>query len=43
MPVTTRLDAEDAEGKCGMVRIGAVHCNTVEKIRRLGEALQEMA
>ena len=43
LTVTTRLDAESAEGKGGMVRIGAVHYNTVEEIRRLGEALRAMA
>jgi selenocysteine lyase/cysteine desulfurase len=42
LAVTTRLDAEGAEGKGGMVRIGAVHYNTVEEIKRLGEALREM-
>ena len=40
LPVTTRLGAEGAEGKGGMVRIGAVHYSTVEEIRRLGEALR---
>jgi cysteine desulfurase family protein (TIGR01976 family) len=40
LAVTTRLGLE---GKGGMVRIGAVHYNTVEEIRRLGEALREMA
>jgi selenocysteine lyase/cysteine desulfurase len=38
--VTTRLGLE---GKGGMVRIGAVHYNTVEEIQRLGEALRAMA
>jgi selenocysteine lyase/cysteine desulfurase len=28
------------EGKGGMVRIGAVHYNMVEEIRRLGDALR---
>ena len=37
-----------SEGKSGMVRIGAVHAgeahgNTVEEIKRLGEALRERA
>jgi selenocysteine lyase/cysteine desulfurase len=31
------------EGKGGMARIGAVQYNTVEEIKRLGEALREMA
>jgi selenocysteine lyase/cysteine desulfurase len=31
------------EGKGDMVRIGAVHYNTVEEIRRLREALRTMA
>ena len=39
LAVTERLGLE---GKGGMVRIGAVHYNTVEEIKRLGEALQEM-
>jgi cysteine desulfurase family protein (TIGR01976 family) len=30
------------EGKGGMVRIGAVHYNTVDEIKRLGEALRGM-
>jgi selenocysteine lyase/cysteine desulfurase len=37
--VTTRLGLED---KGGMVRIGAVHYNTVEEIQRLGEALPSL-
>jgi len=37
LSVTERLGLE---GKGGMVRIGAVHYNTVEEIRRLGEALR---
>jgi selenocysteine lyase/cysteine desulfurase len=37
LAVTERLGLE---GKGGMVRIGAVHYNTVEEIRRLGEALR---
>jgi selenocysteine lyase/cysteine desulfurase len=40
LAVTTRLGVE---GKGGMVRIGAVHYNTVEEIRRLGDALRAMA
>jgi selenocysteine lyase/cysteine desulfurase len=40
LAVTTRLGLED---KGGMVRIGAVHHNTVEEIRRLGDALRGMA
>jgi cysteine desulfurase family protein (TIGR01976 family) len=40
LAVTTRLGLE---GKGGMVRIGAVHYNTVEEIRRLGDALRAMA
>jgi selenocysteine lyase/cysteine desulfurase len=39
LAVTTRLGLE---GKGGMVRIGAVHYNTVEEVKRLGEALREM-
>jgi selenocysteine lyase/cysteine desulfurase len=31
------------EGKGGMVRIGAVHYNTMDEIRRLGDALRVMA
>ena len=41
--VTERLDAEGAEGRGGMVRIGAVHHNMVDEIRRLGEVLWAMA
>jgi selenocysteine lyase/cysteine desulfurase len=40
LAVTERLGLE---GKGGMVRIGAVHYNTVEEIRRLGNALRGMA
>jgi cysteine desulfurase family protein (TIGR01976 family) len=40
LAVTERLGLE---GKGGMVRIGAVHYNTVGEIRRLGEALRAMA
>ena len=39
LAVTTRLGLE---GKGGMVRIGAVHYNTVEEIRRLGDTLRAM-
>ncbi|MBL7199133.1 MAG: aminotransferase class V-fold PLP-dependent enzyme [Anaerolineae bacterium] len=37
LAVTERLGLE---GKGGMVRIGAVHYNTVEEIKRLGDALR---
>ena len=37
LAVTERLGLE---GKGGMARVGAVHYNTVEEIRRLGEALR---
>jgi selenocysteine lyase/cysteine desulfurase len=40
LAVTERLGLE---GKGGMVRIGAVHHNTVEEIQRLGAALRAMA
>jgi selenocysteine lyase/cysteine desulfurase len=40
LAVTERLGLE---GKGGMVRIGAVHYNTAEEIRRLGEALRGIA
>jgi cysteine desulfurase family protein (TIGR01976 family) len=40
LAVTERLGLE---GKGGMVRVGAVHYNTVEEIRRLGNALRGMA
>ncbi|MFQ5856077.1 MAG: cysteine desulfurase-like protein [Anaerolineae bacterium] len=40
LAVTERLGLE---GKGGMVRVGAVHYNTVEEIRRLGDALRAMA
>jgi cysteine desulfurase family protein (TIGR01976 family) len=40
MAVTRRLGLED---KGGMVRVGAVHYNTVDEIRRLGDALRAMA
>jgi cysteine desulfurase family protein (TIGR01976 family) len=39
LAVTTRLGLED---KGGMVRIGAVHYNTVQEIRRLGDVLGAM-
>jgi selenocysteine lyase/cysteine desulfurase len=39
LAVTERLGLE---GKSEMVRIGAVHYNTVEEIRRLGDVLQTM-
>jgi cysteine desulfurase family protein (TIGR01976 family) len=39
LAVTERLGLE---GSGGMVRIGAVHYNTVEEIRRLGDALRRM-
>ena len=40
LAVTERLGLE---GKGGMVRIGAVHYNTVEEIQRLGKALCSLA
>ena len=40
LAVTERLSLED---KGGMVRVGAVHYNTVKEIRRLGEVLRGMA
>ena len=39
LAVTERLGVED---KGGMVRVGAVHYNTVEEIARLGDALRAM-
>jgi len=39
LAVTERLGLED---QGGMVRVGAVHYNTVDEIRRLGEALRGM-
>jgi selenocysteine lyase/cysteine desulfurase len=39
LAVTERLGLE---GKGGMVRIGAVHYNTVEEIHRVGDALRAM-
>ncbi len=38
--VTTRLGLEDSGG---MVRVGPVHYNTLEEIRRFGEALRKIA
>ena len=40
LAVTERLGLE---GKGGMVHIGAVHYNTVREIRRLGDALRDIA
>jgi selenocysteine lyase/cysteine desulfurase len=40
LAVTERLGLE---GKGGMVRIGAVHYNTMEEIRRMGDALRAVA
>jgi cysteine desulfurase family protein (TIGR01976 family) len=40
LAVTERLGLEDSGG---MVRVGAVHYNTVDEIHRLGEALRTMA
>jgi selenocysteine lyase/cysteine desulfurase len=37
--VTTSLGLEDSGG---MVRVGPVHYNTLEEIRRFGEALGEI-
>ena len=39
LEVTTRLGLEDSGG---MVRVGPVHYNTLEEIRRFGEALQKI-
>ncbi len=39
LEVTRRLEVED---KGGMVRVGAVHYNTPDEIRRFGEALAEI-
>ena len=39
LAVTERLGLE---GKGGMVRVGAVHYNTVAEIRRLGETLRSL-
>jgi selenocysteine lyase/cysteine desulfurase len=38
--VTTRLGLEDSGG---MVRVGPVHYNTAEEIKRFGEALGRVA
>ena len=38
--VTERLGLEDSGG---MVRVGAAHYNTIEEVRKLGEALTEIA
>jgi cysteine desulfurase family protein (TIGR01976 family) len=40
LEVTTRLGLE---GKGGMVRVGPVHYNTMEEIRRFGEVLRKIA
>jgi cysteine desulfurase family protein (TIGR01976 family) len=40
LAVTQRLDLED---KGGMLRVGAVHYNTVEEVDRLGGALKKIA
>ena len=40
LAVTQRLDLED---KGGMLRVGAVHYNTLDEIARFGEALQRIA
>ena len=40
LEVTSRLGLEDSGG---MVRVGQVHYNTVEEIRRFGEALRKIA
>jgi selenocysteine lyase/cysteine desulfurase len=40
LAVTERLGLED---KGGMVRIGAVHYNTTDEIKRLGDALRVIA
>jgi selenocysteine lyase/cysteine desulfurase len=40
LAVTERLGLEDSGG---MVRVGPVHYNTVEEIRRFGEALRKIA
>lgn len=40
LEVTKRLDLED---KGGMLRVGAVHYNTLEDIERLGKSLQRIA
>jgi cysteine desulfurase family protein (TIGR01976 family) len=40
LAVTERLGVEQSGG---MVRVGAVHYNTLDEVRRLGEALKKMA
>jgi len=40
LEVTTRLGLED---KGGMVRVGPVHNNTLEEIRRFGEEMGRIA
>jgi selenocysteine lyase/cysteine desulfurase len=40
LAVTERLGLED---KGGMVRVGAVHYNTLEEVDRLGRALKKIA
>jgi selenocysteine lyase/cysteine desulfurase len=40
LEVTSRLGLEE---RGGMVRVGPVHYNTVEEIRRFGEALGRIA
>ncbi|HVN16829.1 MAG TPA: aminotransferase class V-fold PLP-dependent enzyme, partial [Anaerolineales bacterium] len=38
--VTERLELED---KGGMIRVGAVHYNTLNEVNRLGEVLEKIA
>jgi selenocysteine lyase/cysteine desulfurase len=38
--VTERLGLED---KGGMVRVGAVHYNTLDEVAKLGEALKKIS
>jgi selenocysteine lyase/cysteine desulfurase len=40
LEVTTRLGLEESGG---MVRVGAAHYNTVDEVKRLGEALKKIA
>ena len=40
LEVTTRLGLEDSGG---IVRVGPVHYNTLDEIRRFGEAVARMA
>jgi len=40
LAVTERLGLE---GRGGMVRVGAAHYNTLEEVRRFGEALRKIA